>query len=64
MTFKPRVLVNVKEVDISSKILGFGTSFPVYFTATALGKLAHEEGELAISKAANASKVIYDICLP
>ena len=57
--FKPRVLVNVKEVDISSKILGFGTSFPVYFTATALGKLAHEEGELAISKAANVSKVIY-----
>ena len=36
-----------------------GTSFPLYFTATALGKLAHEEGELAISKAANASKVIY-----
>ncbi len=56
---KPRVMVNVKEVDTSSKILGCNTSFPVYFTATALGKLAHEDGELAITRAANTSKVIY-----
>ena len=57
--FKPRVMVNVKDVDISSKILGYNTSMPVYFTATALGKLAHEDGELAISRAANTSKLIY-----
>lgn len=50
--FKPRVLVNVKTVDMSTSILGVRSSFPLYFTATALGKLAHEDGELAISRAA------------
>jgi L-lactate dehydrogenase (cytochrome) len=57
--FKPRVLVNVKTVDMSTSILGVRSSFPLYFTATALGKLAHEDGELAISRAAAAAGVVY-----
>eukprot|EP01126_Amoeba_proteus_P061149 TRINITY_DN8171_c0_g1_i3.p1 TRINITY_DN8171_c0_g1~~TRINITY_DN8171_c0_g1_i3.p1 ORF type:complete len:507 (-),score=109.57 TRINITY_DN8171_c0_g1_i3:110-1630(-) len=50
--FRPRVLVDVKEVSIKSKILGFDSSFPVYITATALGKLAHPDGEVAFTRAA------------
>jgi L-lactate dehydrogenase (cytochrome) len=57
--FKPRILVNVKNIDMTTSILGVNTSFPLYFSATALGKLADDEGELAISRAAAASDVVY-----
>ncbi|MCL4418493.1 alpha-hydroxy-acid oxidizing protein [Patescibacteria group bacterium] len=36
---------------MKSKILGFDTSFPVYISATALGKLAHPDGEVALTRA-------------
>ena len=45
---RPRVLVNFRNISMSTKILGHHTSIPIYFTATALGKLAHPDGELAI----------------
>lgn len=57
--FKPRVLINVKNIDMTTSILGEKSSFPLYFTATALGKLAHDDGELAISRAAAKTGVIY-----
>ena len=56
---KPRVLVNVKNIDMRTSILGAKSSFPLYFTATALGKLAHDDGELAISRAAAKTGVVY-----
>ncbi len=57
--FRPRILVNVKDIDMTTTILGVKSSFPLYFSATALGKLADDEGELAISRAAATSDVIY-----
>jgi L-lactate dehydrogenase (cytochrome) len=57
--FKPRILVNVKDIDMTTSILGVKSSLPLYFSATALGKLADEGGELAISRAAASSDVIY-----
>ncbi len=57
--FKPRVLVNVKNIDMTTSILGEKSSFPLYFTATALAGLANEDGELAISRAAGNTGVIY-----
>ena len=57
--FKPRILINVKTIDLSTSILGVKSSFPLYFSATALGKLADEDGELAISRAAAKTEVIY-----
>lgn len=59
--FIPRVLVNVEKVDLSTNILGCLSSFPLYISATALGKLAHPEGECALVRAAHHSKVIYMI---
>lgn len=56
---KPRILVNVKNVDMKSRICGNVSSFPLYFSATALGKLANPEGELAIVRAAAKCKVPY-----
>lgn len=55
----PRILINVSSIDTSTKILGQHASLPLYFTATALGKLAHPDGELAITRAAGKSKVPY-----
>ncbi|CAJ1435998.1 unnamed protein product [Effrenium voratum] len=59
ITMRPRILVNVREIDMSTKILGVPASLPLYFTATALAKLAHQEGELAIVKAAKKAGVPY-----
>lgn len=56
--FRPRVMVNVRKVDMSSTILGHTTSFPLYITATALGKLAHPEGEAVLTRAAGTHDII------
>lgn len=55
---RPRVMVNVKDVDISTSVLGYKCSFPVYITATALGKLAHPEGEAVLTRAAGEQGII------
>lgn len=40
-------------------MLGARCSLPVYFTATAMGRLADEAGEVAIVKAAHQAGVVY-----
>eukprot|EP01063_Lacrimia_lanifica_P035155 TRINITY_DN6635_c0_g1_i2.p1 TRINITY_DN6635_c0_g1~~TRINITY_DN6635_c0_g1_i2.p1 ORF type:complete len:746 (+),score=302.57 TRINITY_DN6635_c0_g1_i2:73-2310(+) len=54
---KPRVMVNVKEVDTRTSILGTQSSFPVYLSAVAMCGLGHEDGELAWVRAAGVKKV-------
>ena len=56
---RPRILVNVKEIDLRTTILGQPASLPLYFTATAMGRLANEEGEIAIVRAAHGAGVQY-----
>ncbi|EDN11086.1 cytochrome b2 [Histoplasma capsulatum] len=56
--FRPRILVDVQNVDISTTMLGSPTSVPFYVTATALGKLGHPEGEVCLTRAANTHNVI------
>ncbi|KAI5463071.1 FMN-dependent dehydrogenase-domain-containing protein [Mariannaea sp. PMI_226] len=56
--FRPKVLVNVEEVDISTTMLGTKTSVPFYVTATALGKLGHPEGEVVLTRASAKHSVI------
>merc|ERR1719499_753373 len=48
IVMRPRVLVNVRDIDMATTFLGVPASLPLYFTATALAKLAHKDGELAI----------------
>ena len=55
---KPRVLVNVRNIDISTTILGHRTSMPVYITATALARLGHPDGEVALTRAAAAEDIV------
>jgi L-lactate dehydrogenase (cytochrome) len=52
IVMRPKVLVNVRDIDMTTTFLGVPASLPLYFTATALAKLAHPDGELAIVRAA------------
>ncbi|KAF9529720.1 glyoxylate dehydrogenase [Crepidotus variabilis] len=56
--FRPRILRDVSVVDWSHTILGCKSSFPVYISATALGKLGHPDGELNLTRAAGKHNVI------
>ncbi|KAJ5101318.1 FMN-dependent dehydrogenase [Penicillium alfredii] len=56
--FRPRVLVDVENVDLSTTMLGSKVSIPFYVTATALGKLGHPEGEVVLTKAAHQHEVV------
>ncbi len=42
--------MDVSKINLRTKILGYESSAPFYVTATALGKLAHPDGEVAITR--------------
>jgi L-lactate dehydrogenase (cytochrome) len=56
--FRPRVLVDVEQVDISTTMLGTKVDIPFYVTATALGKLGHPEGEVVLTRGAKKHNVV------
>lgn len=56
--FRPRVGVNVKNVDTSYNLLGTDTDVPFYVTATALAKLGHPDGECSIARGSGKENVI------
>lgn len=56
--FRPRICVNVKDVDTSTTLLGTPTSVPFYVSATALAKLGHPDGECSIARGAGKEGVI------
>ena len=49
---RPRILVNVDNVDISTEIFGCKTALPLGFSPAAMHRLAHPDGEIATSRAA------------
>ncbi|KAK4591431.1 hypothetical protein RGQ29_021580 [Quercus rubra] len=55
---RPRILVDVSRVDMSTTVLGYKISAPILIAPTALHKLAHPEGEITTARAAAASKTI------
>ncbi|HEX3327607.1 MAG TPA: alpha-hydroxy acid oxidase [Actinomycetota bacterium] len=57
--FRPRVLVDVSKVDISTEVLGTPVSMPVGLAPTALQRLAHPEGEVASARAAAEAGVVF-----
>lgn len=56
--FRPRVLQNVEEIDLSTTMLGTKVDIPFYVTATALGKLGNPEGEVVLTRGAKKHNVI------
>ncbi|KAJ7951478.1 Peroxisomal (S)-2-hydroxy-acid oxidase [Quillaja saponaria] len=58
ITFRPRVLVDVSRVDVSTTILGYNISSPIMIAPTGAHKLANPEGEIATARAAAACNTI------
>ncbi|KZF21225.1 hypothetical protein L228DRAFT_212491 [Xylona heveae TC161] len=56
--FRPRILVDVEKIDLSTTMLGTKVDIPFYVTATALGKLGHPEGEVVLTRAAKKHNVV------
>ena len=56
--FRPRILHDVEEIDISTTMLGTKVDIPFYVTATALGKLGHPEGEVILTRGAHKHNVV------
>ncbi|KAI9201839.1 FMN-dependent dehydrogenase family protein [Polychytrium aggregatum] len=56
--FRPRVLRNVRDVRLETVFLGSPTKLPIYITATALGKLGHPQGEVALTRAAGTRGIV------
>lgn len=59
ITMRPRILVDVRDIDMTTQVLGVKSALPLYFTATALAKLAHQDGETAIVRGASKAGVVY-----
>ncbi|XP_028752174.1 peroxisomal (S)-2-hydroxy-acid oxidase GLO4 isoform X2 [Neltuma alba] len=58
ITLRPRVLVDVSRINMSTTVLGYKISAPIMIAPTAMHKLAHPEGEVATAKAAAACNTI------
>ncbi|XP_016181044.2 peroxisomal (S)-2-hydroxy-acid oxidase GLO1 isoform X2 [Arachis ipaensis] len=56
--FRPRILIDVSKVDMTTRILGFNISMPIMIAPTGMQKLAHPQGECAIARAASAANTI------
>lgn len=57
----PNVLKGVEEVDITTEIMGKKISSPLFFSPTALQRLFHHEGEIAVAKAAEKNNTFFGI---
>eukprot|EP00270_Netrium_digitus_P020711 TRINITY_DN859_c0_g1_i1.p1 TRINITY_DN859_c0_g1~~TRINITY_DN859_c0_g1_i1.p1 ORF type:complete len:394 (+),score=120.69 TRINITY_DN859_c0_g1_i1:67-1182(+) len=49
--FRPRILVDVTKVDMTTSFLGYRISMPIMVAPTAMQRMAHPEGELATARA-------------
>ncbi|XP_023916311.1 peroxisomal (S)-2-hydroxyacid oxidase GLO4 isoform X2 [Quercus suber] len=58
ITFRPRILVDVSRINLSTTVPGYKISAPIMVAPSAMHKLAHPEGEIATARAAAASNTI------
>jgi (S)-2-hydroxy-acid oxidase len=56
--FRPRILIDVTSVDLTTTVLGFKISMPIMVAPTAMQRMAHPEGELATARATAAAGTI------
>ena len=50
--FRPRILIDVSHIDMTTTVLGYKISMPIMVAPTAMQKMAHPEGEYATARAA------------
>ena len=57
----PNVLKGVENIDISTELMGKRISTPLFFSPTALQRLFHHQGEIAVGKAAQNFNTFFGI---
>ena len=57
----PRFLVDVSEVDLTTKVFGREISMPFFCSPTAMGRLFHHHGETGVARAANRAGTMYSL---
>ena len=58
MALKPRVLVDVRQRDMTTTVLGQQIAFPILTAPCGFNALAHPDGELAVARATTAAGTI------
>lgn len=61
VTFRPRVLRDLGEIDITSNLLGKPLSFPLVLAPTGFTRMADPAGELAVARSAARAGVPYSL---
>ncbi|KAI0498713.1 hypothetical protein KFK09_019603 [Dendrobium nobile] len=56
--FRPRILIDVSRIDLTTAVLGHKISMPIMLAPSAMHKMAHPEGENATARAASAAGTI------
>lgn len=59
ISFRPRTLRSVKRVSVECHIMGAWSPLPIFIAPAAMARLAHDEGELCLAKAAARRKIPY-----
>ena len=57
----PRYLVNVKDVDLSTRILGADIGVPFILAPTGMSRLFHHNGERSVARAARKARTLYSL---
>jgi 4-hydroxymandelate oxidase len=55
LAIRPRILVNVQQIDTGTSIFGQRLPYPIGLAPTAFNKLGHADGEAAVARAAGAA---------
>ena len=61
IVLRPRVLVDVAKIDLSTTVLGQTVSMPILLAPVALQRLANPDGELASARAAASAGTIFTL---
>lgn len=61
VSFRPRILRDVSEVDTSSTLLGKALTFPLVLAPTGFTRIADPAGELAVARAAQRAGIPYSL---
>uniref|UniRef100_A0A1D1ZI22 (S)-2-hydroxy-acid oxidase n=1 Tax=Anthurium amnicola TaxID=1678845 RepID=A0A1D1ZI22_9ARAE len=56
--FRPRILIDVTKINMTTTVLGYNISMPIMIAPTAMQKMAHPDGEYATARAASAAGTI------
>ena len=61
VAFKPRVLRDVDNIDLSTNVLGVSVPFPLIISPTGFTRIAHPLGEIAVARAAAREQVPFTL---